>query len=158
MRRAHQMTRTEQRMTGSARVFAAQRTAVVAGVVVSAALLLGAPQAFGQQVPYNTPIVSANPSLPDPGARQPESVQVPPTAAVAGIQVTTAAPTTAAPTTAVAKIVTVPASVLGVTIEEQVEDVAFTGSESSGYTATGVGLTAVGALLIGVTRRRRKSA
>ncbi len=145
----------------------------LAGSIVAIAVIGAAPSALGQsnpsdtrptpqdtRPPYVATIATAPTNNPDP-ARTP--AVVPPTANVAGVQVTTAAPTTAAPTTVagpatVKSVAATPtASVLGVTVEEQVEDVAFSGSESGRYSALGLALTAVGASLITVTRRRKRA-
>jgi hypothetical protein len=144
-----------------------RRLRVVAGAagISAAVLLMQAPSAFGQgtpptpqdtRPPYNS-IVGAPATLPDPVPPVTLPATVPATAAVAGVQITTA-PTTVAPVVTVAAVVSVApqASVLG-SVEEQAEDVAFTGSESGRFTALGVAFTAVGAALIAVTRRRRRA-
>ncbi len=167
------MTHDNSRNKAAANVPALSRRAKVAMVGSTAVLALVplAPAAFGQtnpsdtrptpqdtRPPYVATIVSAPTPNPNPGA-----TVAPATLAVAGIQVTaaTTVATTAAPTivsVAGNVVTTAPASVLGVAIEEQVEDVAFTGSESGRYTSLGLALTAVGASLITVTRRRRRRA
>jgi hypothetical protein len=141
------------------------RLAVGAVGITAAFMVVVTPAAFGQGAPpqettpaYNG-IVQAPPTLPNPVQPPAPATAAPSTANVAGIQITTT-PTTVAITTAttVAPVVSVApqASVLG-SVEEQAEDVAFTGSESGRFTALGVAFTAVGAALIAVTRRRRRA-
>ncbi len=169
----HHNSRNNSAAAPTAPISARHKLAMVGSVAVLA-LVSVAPAALGQtnpsdtrptpqdtRPPYVATIVQATTPNPDSGA-----TVAPPTAAVAGIQVTvattvaTTAATTVAPTVVSVAgnvVTTAPVSVLGVTIEEQVEDVAFTGSESGRYTSVGLALTAVGATLITVSRRRRRA-
>ena len=150
---------TTDRKVRSHRLPQALLAAVVASATVVMFSLPAAAQTDNNQRPYlpSVPATNPNPSDTRPTPQNSAPGQQPiVTAAVAGIQVTTAPPTTVAAT--VVSVAPSPASVLGITIEEQAEDVAFTGSESGRFTGIGVALTAVGALLIGVTRSRRRRA
>lgn len=151
---------TTDRIQRSHRLPQALLAAVAASATVVMFSLPAAAQTDNNQRPYlpSVPATNPNPSdtRPTPQNSAPGQTQPIVTAAVAGIQVTTAPPTTVAAT--VVSVAPSPASVLGITIEEQAEDVAFTGSESGRFTGIGVALTAVGALLIGVTRSRRRRA
>jgi hypothetical protein len=133
-----------------------QRVAATAGLTFVAAVtpLVFSNQANGQSSPTD-----ANGST-----IYPVSVPAQPavTAQVAGIQVTTTPATTVAPTTAAVSVAGVTVVAVSPTVEvlgiqEEAGEVALTGANSGTYTAAGIALTAAGAVLIGATRRRRRS-